>query len=190
MSRQLSSTSMNLRINDLSGNVVVSQDRKVNDRLAVASLILRSQSQCGAGNAVKLLKHLDLFTHFFSVTRHRRFEDVQAVIDLVGDARQISSLSTSLIFDDTFISDTCNLVSICIPACNPLESSNPRIQSVVAQVVCAGDERPAFTGHIVFLNSFPVNHQGLTHSRSLYAPSCKSQGFPDSRNHRIATTRS
>lgn len=169
---------------------ISAKDGKVDDCLAIASLILRSKTQCGSSHAVKLLENLDMFTHFFAASRHLGFEDIQAMIDLIGDARQISGLPTSLILDDCFISDTCNLVSICIPACNPLESSNPRIQSVVAQVVCAGDERPAFTGNEVLFNSFPVQHQRLTHSRSLYAPSCNSQGIPDSRIHRIATTRS
>ena len=160
----VSSTSSNLGIDDLSCDVVIPQDCKVDDRPAVASLILRSQSQCRTGNAVKLLKNLDLFLHFLSASRHLGFEDIQTMIDLIGDPRQISSLSSRLVLDDCFISDACNLVSICIPTCNPLESSNPRIQSVVAQVICVRDKRPAFTGNVVLFNSFPVNHQCFTHA--------------------------
>ena len=155
---------MELLIDHLTSDIVASKNGKIHHGLAVASLILRSQTQCWAGYLVQLLKHLDLFLHFLAGSWHRRFEDIQTMLDLISDPRQISSLSPSLILDDSFISDACNLVSIRIPTCNPLESSNPRIQSVVAQVVCAGDERPALTGNVVLFNSFPVDHQGFTHA--------------------------
>ena len=181
---------MNLRINDLSGNVVVPQHCKVNDRLPAASLIRGSQTQCGAGHAVKLLKHLDLLPHFLSVTRHRRFEDVQAVVDLISDARQISSLLISSSLHNLFVHLLFQLGDVRILSCNPFVSARSTVQGVQAQAILRCNEASSLTTNEVFLDSFPVYVQGLTHSRSLYAPSCNSQGIPDSRNHRIATTRS
>ena len=144
--------------------IFASKNRQVNHSLASLSTVLCGQSQRGPSHSIKLLKNLDLFLHFLSASRHLGFEDVQAVVDLVGDARQISGLSASLIFDDSLISSLCNLTSYSFPPCNPLESSNPRIQSVVAQAICISDECPALARYIVLFNSSPVYHQRLTHA--------------------------
>lgn len=181
---------MNLRINDLTCNVIVPQDCQVNDRLAVASLILRSQAQCRTGNAVKLFKNLDLLLHFFSGSRHRRFEDVQAVVDLISDARQISGLPSDLILDNTLYTSLCHLLLNLCTFEYPFTPSRTSIQREWTDTIRRCNEASTLTCKEVTLNALPIDSQYFPHSRSLYAPSCNSQGFHDSRIHRIATTRS
>jgi hypothetical protein len=182
--------SSNLRINDLSCDIVISQDCKVHDCLAIASLIRRSKTQCWAGNTIELFKNLDLLTHFLSVTRHRRFEDVQAVVDLIGDARQISSLSSDLILYYSLLSRLCDLLCDLCTFQHPLTSSCTSIQREWTDTIRRCNEASTLTCKEVTLNALPINSQHFTHGLSLYARTCNSQGFPDSRNHRIATTRS
>lgn len=169
---------------------ISAKDGKVNDCLAIASLILRSQSQCGSSHAVKLLENLDMFTHFFAASRHLGFEDIQAMIDLIGDPVQISGLSIDLILYHGLSVRTYNLVSNFVPFLYPTVPFDSSVQSVLTQAIRRCNEATTLPCNEVLLNRFPVQHQRLTHSRSLYAPSCKSQGIPDSRIHRIATTRS
>lgn len=181
---------MNLRINNLTCNVIVTQDRKVNDCLAIASLIRGSKTQGWSGDTVKLLKNLDLFTHFSSGSRHLGFEDVQAMVDLISDPRQISSLLSDLILYHTFLPSLCNLLCDLCTFQHPFTPTRTSIQREWTDAIRRCNEASTLTCKEVSLNALPIDSQHFTHSRSLYAPSCNSQGFPDSRNHRIVTTRS
>ena len=165
--------------------IFASENRQVNHGLPVLSTILCGKTQCRSSYAVDLLEHFDLFTHFFASSRHLGFEDVQAVVDLISDPVQISGLSPRLVFNDALISDLCDLTYDSFSPCNPLESSNPRIQSVVAKAICVGDERPAFTRNVVLFHGCPVNVEGLTHWLSLYRLSCTMQAFFEPWNRRI-----
>lgn len=181
---------MNLRINDLTCDVVITQHGKVDDRLAIASLILRSKTQGGAGNTIQLLKHLDMFLHFFAGSRHLGFEDVQTVIDLISDPRQISGLPSHLILDNTLYTSLCHLLLNLCTFQHPFTPSRTGIQREWTDTIRRCNEASTFTCKEVTLNALPIDSQYFPHSRSLYARSCNSQGIPDSRIHRIATTRS
>ena len=163
----MSFTSMNLGIYDLSCNVIVAKDCKVNDCFPVASLILRSQAQCGAGYAVNLFKNFNMIFQFFSSSRHLGFEDIQAVVDLIGDPRKILSLLIGSSLNNLLIYFLFELNNVGFFPCNPLAPSTPRIQSVEAQPILRCNEASTLTTNEVSFNGFPINIQSFGHKLSL-----------------------
>ena len=163
----MSSTSMNLRINDLSRYAIVAKDCKIDDGLAIASLIRRSQAQCGASYSVNLFEDFNMIFQFFSSSRHLGFEDVQAMVNLIGDARQISGLFILCTLDDHFVNRRTNLHQVGVLSCNPTTSLSFAIQSVETQAIRRCNEATSLTSNEVFFNSLPVNIQSLGHKLSL-----------------------
>lgn len=163
----MSSTSMNLRINDLSRYAIVAKDSKVNDGLAIASLIRRSQAQCGAGNAVNLFEDFNMIFQFFSSSRHLGFEDIQAMVNLIADPRKILSLLISSSLHNLLIYFLFELNNIGFLSCNPLAPTGTTIQSVETQAILRCNEASSLTTYEVSFNSLPVNIQSLGHKLSL-----------------------
>lgn len=181
---------INSDVDGLLRRILASKNRQVNHSLPVLSSILCGQSQRGAGNAVKLLKNLDLLPYFFAGTRHRRFEDVQAMVDLISDARQISGLLSHLILNNTFLPSLCDLLCNLCTFQYPFTPSRTSIQREWTDTIRRCNEASTLSCKEVTLNGLPIDGQHFPHSRSLYARSCNSQGILDSRIHRIVTTRS
>ena len=144
--------------------IIVSKNRQVDDRLVTASLILRSQPQRGSGYAINFLKNFNMIFQFFSGSRHLGFEDVQAVVDLIGDAVQISGLFIDLLLYHCLSVSTYNLVSNCIPFLYPAVPLDSSVQSVLAKDISRCNEASTLTCNEVFFNSFPVYHQRFTHA--------------------------
>lgn len=163
----MSSTSMNLRINDLSRYAIVAKDSKVNDGLAIASLIRRSQAQCGAGNAVNLFEDFNMVFQFFSSSRHLGFEDVQAMVYLISDAVQISSLLTLCTLGNSPVDCGANLHQVCILSRNPFASPSFTRQSVETQAILRCNEATSLATYEVLFDSLPVNIQSFGHKLSL-----------------------
>ena len=159
---------MNLRINDLSRYAIVAKDCKVNDGLAIASLIRRSQAQCGAGYSINLFEDFNMIFQFFSSSRHLGFEDVQAMVYLIGDAVQISGLFISSILNNLFIYLRAKLHKVCIFPCTPLASPSFAGQSVEAQPILRCNEATTLASNEVSFYCFPVYSQGFRHKPSLY----------------------
>ena len=163
----MSSTSMNLRINDLSCNAIVAKDCKIDDGLAIASLIRRSQAQCGSSYSVNLFEDFNMIFQFFSGSRHLGFEDIQAMVNLIGDAVQISGLFISSILNNLFIYLRAKLHKVCLFPCTPLASPSFAIQSVGVQAIRRCNEATTLASNEVFFNSLPVNVQSFGHKLSL-----------------------
>ena len=158
---------MNLRINDLSRYAIVAKNREVHDGLAIASLIRRSQAQCGAGNAVNLFEDFNMIFQFFSGARHLGFEDVQAVVNLIGDAVQISGLFILCTLDDSLVNRRTDLHQVGVLSCNPTASLSFAIQSVETQAIRRCNEATSLTTYEVLFDSLPVNIQSFGHKLSL-----------------------
>ena len=172
-------------VDDRLHRIIASKDCQIHNRFPVASLILRSQAQCRASYLVHFLEHIDMFTQFFSVARHRRFEDVQAMVDLISDARQISSLLVDTTLHYGLSISLYNLVGHGILLGFPTASSNLCIQGVKTQHVSGCNKATAFPLDIILLDSFPVYTQRLTHKPSLlrdvhYVNASLNQGFNES----------
>ena len=157
---------MNLRINNLSCNVVITQDRKVHDCLAIASLILRSKTQCRSGNTVELFKNLDLFPHFLSASRHLGFEDVKTMVDLISDARQISGLPSDLILNYTFLPSLCNLLCDLCTFQHPFTPSRTSIQREWTDTIRRCNEATTLSRKEVTLNGLPIDGQYFPHAEA------------------------
>lgn len=166
----------NLRIKDsrnvdrwlgLDRGFLASQDRQIDDRLIIASLIRRSQAQCGAGYPIHFLKNLDMIFQFFPVTRHLRFEDIQAVVDLIGDAVQISGLLVDTVLYDGFCSDLCDLLCYLVPFCNPFVPTRTGVKGIQADPILRSNEASSLPSKELSLNDFPIDRQCFTHKTSL-----------------------
>lgn len=158
---------MNLRINDLSRYAIVSKNREVHDGLAIASLIRRSQAQCGAGNAVNLFEDFNMVFQFFSSSRHLGFEDIQTMVNLIGDAVQISGLFISSILHNLLIYLRAKLHKIRLFPFTPLASPCLAIQGVEVQAILRCNEATTLTTYEVLFDSLPVNIQSFGHKLSL-----------------------
>lgn len=167
----------NPRINDsrnvdcgLDGHwVLASQDGQIYDRLALASLIRRSQSQRGAGYPIHFLQDFYMIAQFFPVTRHRRFEDIQAMVYLIGDARQILSLLIGGSLNNLLINPLFYLNNVCLFPRNPLASPRSAIQGVDADPILRCNEATTLASNEVSFNRFPVYGQSFRHKPSLSA---------------------
>ena len=147
--------------------LIGSKDSEVHDRLATASLILRSQAQCGTSYTINLFKNVNMIFQFFAGARHLGFEDVQAMVNLIADTRQISGLLTLCTLCNTSVDCCTNLHQVCILSRNPLTSSGFTRQSVETQAIRRCNEASSLTTNEVSFNSFPVNSQGFRHKASL-----------------------
>ena len=165
----MSFTSSNLRINDLTSEVIIAEDCKVNNCLAIASLIRRSQAQCRSSYSINLFKNFNMIFQLFSGSRHLGFEDIQAVVDLVCDPVQISDLFTLCTLCNTSVDRSTNLHQVSILSCNPLTSSGFTRQGVETQAICRCNEASSLPSNEVLFDGFPVYIQRLRHISSLYA---------------------
>ena len=104
---------------------------------------------------------------FFSSSRHLGFEDIQAVVNLIGDAVQISGLFISSILHNLLIYLRAKLHKVCIFPCSPLASPSFAIQSVEVQAIRRCNEASSLTTNEIFFNSLPVNVQSFGHKLSL-----------------------
>ena len=157
---------MNLRIDDLSSNVIVAEDCKVHDRLAIASLILRSKTQGWSGHTIKLLKHLDLFPHFFSGSRHLGFEDIQTMVDLISYPRKISGLLSDLILNHTFLPSLCNLLCDLCTFQHPFTSTCTGIQREWTDTIRRCNEASTLPCKEVTFNGLPIDGQYFPHAEA------------------------
>lgn len=158
---------LSLSIDNLSCDIIVSQNGKVNDCFPLASMIRGSKTQRGSGNTVNLLEDIDMVFQFFSGSRHLGFEDVQAMVYLISDARQISSLFILCILDDCLVNRGANLHQVCILSCNPSAPLGFTVQSIEAQAIRRSNEATSLASNEVTFNSFPVHVQGFRHKASL-----------------------
>lgn len=120
--------------------LIGSKNSEVNDRLATASLILRSQAQCGTSYTINFLQDFNMIFQFFAGARHLGFEDVQAVVDLISDAVQISGLLIDTVLYDSFCSDLCNLLCYLVPLCHPFVPSCTGIKRIQAYPILRSNE--------------------------------------------------
>lgn len=154
----------------LSGHCfIASKNREVHDRLSIASLILRSQSQCRTGNAINLFENVNMIFQLFSASRHLRFEDIQAMVDLIAYPRQISGLLTLCTLDDSLVNRSTNPHQVSILSCNPSSSLGFTIQSVETQAILRCNEASSLPSNEVLFDGFPVYIQGFRHIHSLYS---------------------
>jgi len=154
-------------VDGLLHRIIASKNREVHDRLAVASLILRSQAQCRASYLVHLLEHIDMFTQFFPASRHLGFEDVQTMVNLISDPRQIKSLLIGSSLNNLLINSLFYLNNILQLPCNPLASPRSTIQSVDADTILRCNEATTLASNEVSFYCFPVYSQGFRHKPSL-----------------------
>jgi len=162
--------------------IFASKNRQVNHSLPVLSSVLCCKTQSWTGYSIKLFKNLDVLFDFLAGSRHLGFEDVQAMVDLISDAVQISGLSSDLILHHDLGVCTYDLRRYLIPFLYPSESLDPCIQGVLAQAIRRCNEASTLPCNEVFLDGFPVYIQLLTHLASLYTPSCTMQALFDSLN--------
>ncbi len=172
-------------VDGLLHRIIASKNREVHDRFPVASLILRSQAQCRASYLVHFLEHIDMFTQFFPVARHRRFEDIQTMVNLISNPRQILSLLIGSSLNNLLINSLFYLNNILQLPCNPLASPRSTIQSVDADTILRCNEATTLASNEVSFYCFPVYSQGFRHKPSLYALVHKvnaslNQGFNES----------
>ena len=158
---------LSLSIDNLSCDIIVPQNGKVNDCFSLASMIRGSKTQRGSGNTVNLLEDIDMVFQFFSGSRHLGFEDVQAMVHLISDARQISGLLTLCTLCNTSVDCCTNLHQVCILSRNPLTSSGFTRQSVEAYAIRRCNEASSLTSNEVSFYCFPVYSQGFRHKASL-----------------------
>ena len=154
-------------VDGLFHGIVASKDCQIDDRFPVASLILRSQAQCRSSYLVHFLKHVDMFTQFFPVARHRRFEDVQTMVDLISNPRQILSLLIGGSLNNLLINSLFYLNNILQLPCNPLASPRSTIQSVDADTILRCNEATTLASNEVSFYCFPIYSQGFRHKPSL-----------------------
>lgn len=154
-------------VDGLLHRIVASKNREVHDRFPVASLILRSQAQCRASYLVHFLKHVDMFTQFLPVARHLRFEDIQTMVNLISDPRQILSLLIGGSLNNLLINSLFYLNNILQLPCNPLASPRSAIQSVDADTILRCNEATTLASNEVTFNRFPIYSQGFRHKPSL-----------------------
>jgi hypothetical protein len=152
-----------LSIDNLSCDIIVPQNGKVNDCFPLASMIRGSKTQRGSGYTINLLEDIDMLTQFFSASRHLGFEDIQAMVDLVADPRQILSLLIGSSLNNLLIYFLFELNNIGFLSCNPLASTGAAIQSVETQAILRCNEATTLATNEVSFNSFPVNVQSLGH---------------------------
>ena len=165
----MSFTSSNLRINDLSSNVIIAKDCKVNNCLAIASLIRRSQAQCRSSYSINLFKNFNMIFQLFSGSRHLGFEDIQAVVYLVCDPHKISSLLIPCSLHQSLVSSLAKLHHISFFPCNPLAPLSFAIQSVEVQSILRCNEATTLPSNEVLFDGFPVYIKLWRHIHSLYA---------------------
>ena len=147
--------------------LIASKNGEIDDCLAIASLILRSQAQCRASYSINLFENVNMIFQFFSSSRHLGFEDIQAVVNLIGDAGQISGLLTLCTLGNSPVDCGANLHQICILSRNPFASPSFTRQSVETQAIRRCNEASSLTTNEVSFNGFPINSQGFRHKASL-----------------------
>jgi len=162
--------------------IIASKNGEVNDRLAIASLILRSQAQCRSSYTINFLQDFDMIFQFLPASRHLGFEDVQTMVNLISNPVQISSLLIDATLYDGLCISLYNLVGHGILLGFPTASSNLCIQGVKTQHICSSEKATAFPLDIILLDSFPVYTQRLTHKPSLLRDV---HGVNASLNHRF-----
>lgn len=162
--------------------IFASKNRQVDHSFPILSSVLCGKTQSWTRNTIEFLEHLDLFTHFFAVTRHLRFEDVQAMVDLISDPRQISGLPSDLILDNTLLSRLCNLLCDLCTFQHPLPPSGTGIQREWTNTIRRCNEASTLPCKEVTLNGLPIDGQYFPHEPSLYRLSCTMQVFFESRN--------
>ncbi len=160
---------------------LASENGEIHHRFTVASLIRGSQAQCRSSYAVDLLEHFDLFTHFFPGSRHLGFEDIQAMIDLISDPRQISGLPSDLILDNTLLSRLCDLLCNLCTFQHPLPPSGTGIQREWTNTIRRCNEASTLPCKEVTFNGLPIYGQYFAHKPSLYRLSCTMQAFFESK---------
>ena len=147
--------------------LIASKDGQVNDRLAIASLIRGSQSQCRSSYAINFFEDVNMIFQFFSASRHLGFEDIQAMVNLISDPRQIYGLPIGSSLDNLAIYLVLQLHNVCILSCNPLASPCFTRQGVETQSILRCNEASSLTSNEVFFYRFPVYVQGFRHIPSL-----------------------
>lgn len=162
--------------------IFASKNRQVNHRFPVLSSVLGGKTQSWTGNAVELLEDFDMFTHFLAGSRHLGFEDIQTMVDLISDARQISGLLPDLILDNTFLPSLCNLLCNLCTFQHPFTPSRTSIQREWTDTIRRCNEASTLSRKEVTLNGLPINGQYFPHRTSLYSPSCTMQAFFESMN--------
>jgi hypothetical protein len=175
------SSCINLHVDGRLRRIFVSKNRQVNHRLSRLSTVLCGKTQCGAGYSIKLFKNFNLFTHFFSGSRHRRFEDIQAMVDLISDPRQISGLPSDLILDNSLYTGLCHLLLNLCTFQHPFTPSRTSIQREWTDTIRRCNEASTLSCKEVTLNALPIDGQHFTHTTSLYPLSCTMQAFFESK---------
>lgn len=176
---------INLHVDSRLRRIFASKNRQVDHSFPVLSTVLCGKTQSWTGNTIKLFEDFDMFLHFFPGSRHLGFEDVQAVIDLISDARQISGLLSDLILDNTFLPRLCNLLCDLCTFQHPLTPTCTSIQREWTDTIRRCNEASTLSCKEVFLNGLPIDGQHFTHTTSLYTQSCTMQVFFESKNQGI-----
>ena len=173
---------INLDVDSRLRGIFASKNRQVDHSFPILSSVLCGKTQSWTSNTIQFLEDFNLFTHFFSGTRHLGFEDVQAMVDLISDPRQISGLLVGVSLNDLLVDFLFQLHHVGFFPCNPLASSRTTIQGVETQAIRRCNEASTLPTNEVFLNGFPVHHQCFRHGHSLYTQSCTMQAFFESMN--------
>lgn len=160
--------------------IFASKNRQVDHSFPVLSTVLCGKTQSWTGNTIKLFENLDMFLHFLPASRHLSFEDVQAMVDLISDARQISSLPSDLVLYHSLLSSLCNLLCDLCTFQHPLTSTCTSIQREWTDTIRRCNEASTLSCKEVFLNGLPIHGQGFPHTTSLYPLSCTMQVFFES----------
>jgi len=155
---------INLHVDSRLRRIFASKNRQVNHSLPVLSTILCGQSQSGASNSIKLFKNLDLFSYFFAGSWHRRFEDVQTMVDLISDPRQISSLLSDVILYHTFLPSLCDLLRDLCTFQHPFAPSRTSIQREWTDTIHRCNEASTLPCKEVTLNGLPIDGQHFPHA--------------------------
>ena len=171
---------INLSVDSLLHRIFASKNRQVNHRFPRLSTVLCGKTQSWPRHTIQLLEDFDMFLHFFSGSRHRRFEDVQAMVDLIGDPVQISGLSSDLILYHSLLPSLCDLLCDLCTFQHPFTPSCTSIQREWTDTIRRCNEASTLSRKEVFLNGLPIDGQGFTHTTSLYPLSCTMQAFFES----------
>lgn len=155
-------------VDGLLHGIIASKNREVHDRFPAASLILRSQAQCRSSYFVHFLQDIDMFTQFLPASRHLGFEDIQTVVNLISDPRQILSLLIGGSLNNLLIHPLFYLNNVSLFPCNPLASPRSAIQSVDTNTILRCNEATTLASNEVSFYCFPVYSQGFRHKPSLY----------------------
>lgn len=172
---------INLDVDSRLQRIFASKNRQVDHSFPILSSVLCGKTQSWPSYTIQFLEDFDMFTHFLAGSRHLGFEDVQAVVDLIGDPVQISSLSSDLILYHSLLPSLCDLLCDLCTFQHPFTPSCTSIQREWTDTIRRCNEASTLSCKEVFLNALPIDGQHFTHTTSLYTQLCPMQAFFESK---------